>query len=180
MSDKAARVPIVAITAHAFPEKRQEVVQAGMNDLLSKPYMPEQLYAMIAKWCAGKNLRSTAITSRSDLQEELPVYDPESALAIMGGSEQGARSMVHDFLEALPDIEAALQTALAAANWDSLYKEVHKLAGSAPVAGATALHDATTQLQNFLNLKPRPVDRIRAGAADLLLQIARFRNHLTD
>jgi len=42
------------------------------------------------------------------------------------------------------------------------------------------LHDASTQLQNFLNLEPRPVDRIRAGAADLLLQIARFRNHLTD
>ena len=35
-----AGVPIVAITAHALPEKRQEVIEAGMNDLLSKPYLP--------------------------------------------------------------------------------------------------------------------------------------------
>jgi CheY-like chemotaxis protein len=49
----AAAVPIVAVTAHAFPEKRREVIEAGMNDLLAKPYLPEQLYAMVAKWCSG-------------------------------------------------------------------------------------------------------------------------------
>lgn len=50
----AEDIPIIAISAHAFPEKRQEVIGAGMNDLLAKPYLPEQLYTMITKWCDNK------------------------------------------------------------------------------------------------------------------------------
>ncbi len=180
LPDEGARIPIVAITAHAFPEKRQEVIEAGMNDLLSKPYLPEQLFAMIAKWCAGKNLRKATNTKQPHPPMALPVYDREAALTIVGGDEQEARSMLEDFLTSLPDTEAALHTAHAAADWDGLCNEVHKLAGSAPIAGAVALHSAATQLQNFLRLEPRPVDRIEAGAADLLRQISRFRDHLTD
>ncbi|MGB5671359.1 MAG: hypothetical protein WBM71_12475 [Sedimenticolaceae bacterium] len=29
---EAAELPIVAVTAHAFPEKRQEGIEAGMNE----------------------------------------------------------------------------------------------------------------------------------------------------
>ena len=110
----------------------------------------------------------------------MPVYDPEAALAIVGGDKQEARSMLNDFLATLPDMESAVQAMTGAAKWDSLYDEVHKLAGSAPIGGATALHNAANQLQNFLRLKPRPVDRIEACASELLLQISRFRNQLND
>ncbi|MCU7946658.1 MAG: response regulator, partial [Candidatus Thiodiazotropha sp. (ex Cardiolucina cf. quadrata)] len=34
-------IPIIAVTAHVLPQKRQEVVKAGMVDLLAKPYLPE-------------------------------------------------------------------------------------------------------------------------------------------
>lgn len=47
----AKGIPIIAVTAHAFKDKRKEVIEAGMNDLLTKPYLPEQLYSMIRKWC---------------------------------------------------------------------------------------------------------------------------------
>lgn len=177
---EAARMPVVAITAHAFPEKRQEVIEAGMNDLLSKPYLPEQLYAMIAKWCSDKSLRGAASTNKPDLPAELPVRDGEAALAIVAGDEKEARSMLDEFLNTLPDTKATLQTAHAAADWDGLYGEVHKLAGSAPIVGATALHGAATRLQNFLKLVPMPLDRIDAGVTDLLLQLSHFLDHQSD
>ncbi len=43
-------VPVVAVTAHAFAERRQEAIKAGMQDLLAKPYLPEQLYAIVIRW----------------------------------------------------------------------------------------------------------------------------------
>ena len=49
-------IPIIAITAHAFPEKRQEVIEAGMNDLLAKPYVPGQLFSMVNKWCRSNSV----------------------------------------------------------------------------------------------------------------------------
>lgn len=180
LHNEAAKVPVVAITAHAFPEKHQEVIQAGMNDLLSKPYLPEQLYAMVDKWCKGKRLSSTTSSRHIGLPTDLLVYDPEAALANVGGNDHAAQSLLNDFLTVLTSKEAALKAALAAGNWDDLYHEVHKLAGSAPVVGATALHGAAIQLQDILKLESLSVDSITASTGDLLLQISRFRDQLND
>jgi len=46
--------PIIALTANAFTEDRMRCAEAGMNDFVSKPIDPEQLYA-----CIYKHLRAT-------------------------------------------------------------------------------------------------------------------------
>jgi CheY-like chemotaxis protein len=43
-------LPIIALTAHVLPKKQEYVLNAGMDDLLAKPYLPDQLYAIVSKW----------------------------------------------------------------------------------------------------------------------------------
>jgi len=47
-------VPIIALTGNALVGQRESCLAAGMNDYLSKPFEPEQLYAAINRW-AGAN-----------------------------------------------------------------------------------------------------------------------------
>ena len=151
-----------------------------MNDLLPKPYLPAQLYAMVSKWCPGGGIPGTTALTRYGTPADSLVYDPEAAMTFADGSKQQAEIMLHTFLTSLPVTTNAIRATLAAADWDGLYHEVHKLAGSAPVVGATALHGAAARLQELMKLEPRSVQHIEAGTADLLLQISRFRDHLKD
>ena len=46
----AQQLPIIAMTAHAMASDRDKCLAAGMNDYITKPFEPGELFAMLAKW----------------------------------------------------------------------------------------------------------------------------------
>jgi len=174
--------PIIALTAHAFSEIRQQVIEAGMNDLLAKPYQPEQLYAMIGKWCGSnpnrnRQDRKKDTQSSYELSQSLPIYDQKAAIALAAGKEDVAQLLLDDFLQMLDESETDIRNHHQSTRYEALYAAAHKLAGSASAIAATAIHARTLSLQNSLKLKPLPGEAINRGVASLLDEIERFRQH---
>lgn len=50
-----AALPIVAMTANALTEDRRHCLEAGMNDHISKPLMPDVLHALLIRWLPGEH-----------------------------------------------------------------------------------------------------------------------------
>ena len=42
--------PIIAMTANAFAEDKARCIEAGMNDVVVKPYPPDRLFGVLIKW----------------------------------------------------------------------------------------------------------------------------------
>ena len=47
---ESGRVPIVAMTALAMEQDREECLAAGMNDYISKPFTRKEIEEALAKW----------------------------------------------------------------------------------------------------------------------------------
>ncbi len=52
LTDKP-RVPIVAMTANALPPDRERCLQAGMDDVITKPIDPDRLVSVLRRWAGG-------------------------------------------------------------------------------------------------------------------------------
>jgi signal transduction histidine kinase/ActR/RegA family two-component response regulator len=49
--------PVVAITAHAFDEYKQQCLEAGMDDFISKPFKKKTFEDLIERWVAEPDLK---------------------------------------------------------------------------------------------------------------------------
>ena len=164
----------IALTAHAFPEKRREVMDVGMNDLLAKPYKPEQLYQIIALW-TGKEEKSDIDISTSNFS--LSVYDQQQAKKSTNGDKELENRLVENFIAMLPSFREGIQKAASNDNYELLYDHVHKLAGSAGTCFAVALHAIADALQKKLKLSSVPAEQIGGDVLQLLDEMERFEKH---
>ena len=49
LDGKISNIPIIALTANAMAEQREEFQSAGMSDIVTKPFEPNDLLAAIAR-----------------------------------------------------------------------------------------------------------------------------------
>ncbi len=175
-----ATLPIIAITAHAFPEMRKEVFEAGMNDLLAKPYKPEDLNAMIARWCGDEKLPPPTSSPQQQIEQPLQVYDPTAALGNVGGDEKTAQQLLEMFLEMMPESVTAITEAHRSADYETLYEVLHKLAGSASIVGASALYAEVRILLDALKCQPVPVESVDDSVGAVLELMDGFMENFSD
>jgi signal transduction histidine kinase/DNA-binding response OmpR family regulator len=178
-----AYLPIIAVTAHVLPQKRNDVLEAGMDDLLPKPYLPNQLYAIVSKWTGNAY---TGVTSQNENENDTQqiystptIYDQEAVLANADKDDRTAKLILGEFLEMLPSCETALREAYTTGDHVTLYQTAHKLEGSASTSGASSIYRGAINLKASLRLKPEQPDKIEQSINSLLEQTDQFKHYIS-
>ena len=168
-------LPIIAMTAHAMAGDEGMSLKAGMNDHVTKPIDPDQLFATLSKWILSAQDRGHPRQSESEISEQhnqdtmaasthpmstapcedsfpeaLPGFDLTAGLQRLQGNRRLYKKLLLDFTANYDQVAADIRNALDAGDVNHAYSLVHNLKGVAGNLAATELHSATIEMEKLV------------------------------
>ena len=144
-SEVGPRTPIVALTANAMESDRQRCMDAGMDDYLSKPIKAQELNQLLQNLSSG-NVEEMALEDLSEAQGAVPEdFDYARALAAEDAEVIGIVSQ--PFLDQWPLDKRALDTAIAAGDYQAFLYTVHALKATLLMFGAVPASQLAAELE---------------------------------
>jgi two-component system, sensor histidine kinase and response regulator len=162
-----ADLPIVAMTAHAMEEEREACTRSGMQDLITKPIIPDDFYQTLTHWLmpASAVTASAAAASTEEKPIEIPGFDTADTLERLAGDASLYRRVLELLVPSLSSTMEQLSTALASRDHAGIKSVVHSVRGMAANVGAVALAKYATELERALGEQralPEQMDVFRA------------------
>ena len=176
-ADSGKHTPIVAMTAHAMKDDRQQCIDAGMDEYVSKPIDAPTLFATLGKvtaadeivldFAVGGDEKPAAV--EYELAEEQPsfndrnddglvrpdddgaedrlIVDFEEALKRVGGSAKTLKTLAFILAKECPKLISEIDSAIQNQDARSLRRAAHTLKGSANHFAASYVVQTARQLE---------------------------------
>ncbi|MEZ4525638.1 MAG: response regulator [Desulfobacterales bacterium] len=174
------RTPIIALTAHALEEDQMQCLAAGMDDFITKPFLPEQLESALKKWGPCEKRESGTIPEADErknpdaLSAEHAVLsaDKETApsvdMAVLDNIRSLQREGMPDILEKVishyldhtPKLLEELKKAVQEDNGKTISEIAHSMKSASGNVGAMPLFELCRKMENI------GIGRAPAGSSD--------------
>jgi CheY-like chemotaxis protein len=157
-----ARLVIIAMTAHATIEEKQRCLAAGMNDHISKPIDPANLFETV-----GRFYKPVSPGTPSPVEEKSPEVnapkaddlrviaglDTNDGLTRVAGNRKLYLKLLRQFVEQQGPAVGEITAALAAGNVALAERLAHTLKGVAGNVGAKSVHSVAAALEKVIRSK---------------------------
>jgi PAS domain S-box-containing protein len=150
MEGKEKHTPIIAMTAHAMKGDRERCLKAGMDDYVSKPIEPKEIFTIIEKWTKSSDKKERVLPVGKPREEEqimdVPI-DMETTLKRFDGDKDFFKELMLEFLSYIPKQLQILNEAVKNGDAKLVEKEAHTIKGAAGNLGARNLADSALKLE---------------------------------
>jgi two-component system sensor histidine kinase/response regulator len=143
-----AKLPIVAMTAHATIEERQRCLAAGMDDHVAKPIDPDQLIETVVRVCGAARQPKPAEADAA--LATIAGLDARDGLARVGGNRDLYRKLLRQFVDEQGGAVVAVRGASRAGDVETAARVAHSLKGVAGNLGAGQVYAAAGALEQAL------------------------------
>jgi PAS domain S-box-containing protein len=137
-------LPILAMSASAMTQDREESLSVGMNDHVAKPIELQQLFAALLKWIkpgereVNPGIRQKDLGNREevDLPDELPGINIKTGLSRVGGNKKLYQDLLIKFHRDFQDNTEQISKALDEKDKELAQRLAHTVKGVAGNIGA--------------------------------------------
>jgi HPt (histidine-containing phosphotransfer) domain-containing protein len=170
------------MTAHAMSGDHEKSIAAGMNDHITKPIDPTQLFGTLAKWigprdavqkpaeaspaATGPQAKETAPPEKT-LPDAMPEFDLTDGLQRLMGNRALYRKLLVNFSTQYAQAGADIQRALDAGDFDRVHGLVHAIKGVAGNLAAKDLQQQSVALEKLVKhadpASPPPADELNSA-----------------
>ena len=153
------------MTANAMAGDREKSLEAGMNDHITKPIDPDQLFSTLLKWIRPSEKRARTQPSQvpaarpeaekmapveDDLPESLPGFDISAGLTRLMGNKRLYRKLLVDFGSQYTKVAGDIRRTIDAKDFEQAHSLVHNLKGLAGNLEAKELQAATVEMEKLV------------------------------
>ncbi len=150
-----ASMPIIAMTAHATMEERHRCLESGMNDHISKPINPDQLFETVARFFRPSGENAIALQQVMDPGHEvipsIACLDTKDGLSRVAGNQKLYLKILRKFVEQQGAAVSEVAQAIAQGDRELAERIAHTLKGVAGNIGARSLYKAAGHLEKRIH-----------------------------
>ena len=144
--------PIIAMTASALKNEEVKCLQLGMDEYLTKPFAPEELFKLLAKYFDDKKIEEVKIAT-AHVAEKPPSYSLDF-ISVKKKPEVIAHVLNIILLEA-PKLLQEISNAITNEDWKIARDKAHKLKSSIGLLQARDLLEILDKIEIYSDQKSK-------------------------
>jgi len=155
------KTPIIALTADAYESTKKICMDAGMNDVMTKPLKRNAFIQMVQKWISSSNQQEDLLDEKDNIKveggedrasaliEESPPIDLEEAIYEFGGERKLLMEVLCNFLIGAKAEIKLIKEAIEIKDFERARKVSHKIRGGAANLVARPLAEMARNLESL-------------------------------